>query len=142
MTARILQIWLLRLAGITEMFAFGAVVMPRSWMEAAHEWLGMGAMPSGAVVDFLTRQASYVYAMHGVSLLLLATDVRRYRPLIVFNGVSFVIAGPVFFAIDFLAGMPWYWTAGDTLGVLGFGVALLVLDAVGRRDDGDADSQP
>jgi len=41
---------------------------------------------------FMIRQASYVYGMHGASLWVLATDVRRFRPLIVFNGISFTLA--------------------------------------------------
>ena len=87
-----LQAWLLRLAGAFELLAFFAVVMPRSWMEASHAWLGMGAMADSAVLMFMIRQASYVYGMHGVSLWLLATDVVRFRPLIILNGVSFLLA--------------------------------------------------
>jgi hypothetical protein len=122
-----LQAWLLRLAGAFELPAFFAVVMPRSWMEGSHAWLGMGAMADSAVLMFMIRQASYVYGMHGVSLWLLATDVVRFRPLIILNGVSFLIAGPVFFLIDYTSGMPWWWTIGDSLGCGFFGAALLYL---------------
>ena len=37
------------------MLAFGAVVMPRAWMEASHEWLGLGMMPDGPVINFMIR---------------------------------------------------------------------------------------
>jgi hypothetical protein len=120
MNRRRLQSWLLRLAG--------AVVMPRSWMEASHEWLGMGEMPRGAVLMFMIRQASYVYGMHGVSLWVLASDVVRYRKLVLLNGVSFLLAAPVFFLIDHSAGMPLYWTVADSLGCGFFGAALLWLN--------------
>src|SRR5918995_3743304 len=93
---RRLQAWLLRLAGTVEILAFFAVVMPRSWMEASHSWLGMGAMPHGPLIMFMIRQASYAYGMHGVSLWLLAIDVRRYRLLVLFNAVAFLIAAVVF----------------------------------------------
>ena len=118
---------LLRVAGACELFAFFAVVMPRSWMEASHAWLGLGALPEGPVLMFMIRQASYTYGMHGVSLFLLATDVERFRPLVRLNGLSFLLAAPVFFFIDTTSGIPWWWTLVDTLGCGTFGAALLWL---------------
>lgn len=116
---------LLRLAGAFEILAFFAVVMPRSWMEIAHEWLGLGVMPHGPVLMFLIRQASYTYGMHGISLWILARDVKRLRPLIILNGVAYLLAAPVFAAIDHSAGMPVWWTIGDCIGCGVLGVALL-----------------
>lgn len=127
MDRKLMQAWLLRIAGLTEILAFIAVVMPRSWMEVSHEWLGMGPMPDGTLLMFMIRQASYAYGMHGVSLLILASDVTRFRRLIVFNGISFLLAGMVFFVIDYSVGMPWWWTIGDSASCFGIGVALLWL---------------
>jgi hypothetical protein len=131
--------WLLRLAGACELFAFFAVVMPRSWMEASHAWLGMGALPEGAVVMFMIRQASYTYGMHGISLFLLASDVVRFRPLVRLNGVSFLLAAPVFFLIDTTSGIPRWWTLVDTLGCGLFGAALLWLTRGAAVRQGTAD---
>lgn len=122
------QATLLRFMGSIEILAFIAVVMPRSWMETSHLWLGLGEMPDGPVINFMIRQASYVYGMHGVSLWILASDVVRFRPLVRFNGISFLLAAPIFFLIDYSAGIPLWWTVSDTLGCLFFGVALLWLD--------------
>ena len=122
-----LQAWLLRLVGAIEILAFASVVMPRSWMEASHEWLGMGAMPDGPILIFLIRQASYAYGMHGISLWIIASDVVRFRPLVIFTGVTFLIAGPVFFLIDYTSGVPLWWTIGDTVGCAFFGAGLLWL---------------
>jgi hypothetical protein len=130
-----LQAWLLRVAGAVEILAFGAVVMPRSWMEASHAWLGLGEMPQGAVLMFMIQQASYVYGMHGISLWVLASDVDRFRPLVVLNGISFLLAAPVFLIIDHTAGMPLYWTLLDAAGCGFFGATLLWLN---RADGGDA----
>jgi len=73
-----LQAWLLRVAGAVEILAFFAVVMPRSWMEVSHSWLGLGNMPGGPIIMFMIRQSSYTYGMHtsgcaffGAALLLL-----------------------------------------------------------------------
>ena len=127
-----IQSWLLRLVGSTEILAFIAVVMPRSWMEVSHAWLGLGEMPDGPIIMFMIRQASYAYGMHGVSLWILAYNVNRFRPIILFNGVSFLLAAPVFFLIDYHSGMPWPWTVVDTIGCGFFGAALLWLNRGGR----------
>lgn len=127
MKHQLLLIWLLRIAGTVEILAFFAVIMPRSWMEVAHEWLGLGEMPHGAVIMFMIRQASYVYGMHGVTLWVLSSDVIRFRPLIILNVISFLLATPVFFIIDYTAGMPLFWTLSDSFACGFFGVALLFL---------------
>ena len=120
-----IQKGVLRLAGAFEILAFIAVVMPRSWMEISHEWLGLGQMPHGPVLMFLIRQASYTYGMHGVYLWFLALDVNRFRPLIILNGIAYLLAAPVFAAIDYTTGMPLWWTIGDAVGCGGLGVVLL-----------------
>jgi len=127
MTSQRLLAWLLRLAGAFEVLAFFAVVMPRSWMEVSHAWLGMGEMGRGPLIMFMIRQASFTYGMHGVSLLVLASDVTRFRKLVILNGIGFLLAGPIFFLIDWTAGMPGWWTAGDALGCGGAGAAILLL---------------
>jgi hypothetical protein len=132
MDSRRLLAWLLRVTGAFEILAFIAVVMPRSWMEVSHEWLGMGVMPDAPLVMFMVRQASYVYGMHGVSLLVLASDVVKFRRLIILNGISFLLAGPVFFWIDWTSGMPWWWTLADPLSCAFTGASFLLL-ALRRR---------
>jgi hypothetical protein len=124
--------WLLRLVGALELLAFIAVIMPRSWMEISHAWLGLGVMPEGSVLMFLIRQASYAYGMHGVALWLIASDVKRFRPLVVLNGLSFLLAGPIFFIIDYTSGMPMWWAIGDGPSCALFGAAMLWLS----REDG------
>jgi hypothetical protein len=119
--------WLLRLVGFSEILAFIAVVMPRTWMETSHVWLGLGQMPEGSVLMFLIRQASYTYGLHGISLWVIATDVKRFRPLLILNGISFLLAGPVFFLIDYTAGTPMWWTLGDGPACGVFGAAILWL---------------
>ena len=130
-----LQSWLLRLAGTVEILAFVAVVMPRWQMEAAHRWLGLGTMAGGPLIMFMIRQASYTYGMHGVSLWVLASNVERFRPLVILNGIAYLLAAPVFFVIDYTAGMPLWWTLADTYGCASFGAALLLLSRESRRGE-------
>jgi hypothetical protein len=122
-----LLVWLLRLAGAVELLAFVAVVMPRSWMEISNAWLGLEAMPRGPLLMFMIRQASYTYGVHGLSLWLIATDVKHFHAFVVFNAIAFLVAAPVFFLIDLTSGMPWWWTMGDPVSCAGFGAALLLL---------------
>ena len=124
---------LLRVGGTVEIFAFVAVVMPRSWMEVSHAWLGLGELPGGPVIMYMIRQASYVYGMHAISLFWIASDVDRFRPLVILNGVGFLLAGPVFFVIEYTAGMPMWWTIADSLGCGLFGATVLWL-TFGKSD--------
>jgi hypothetical protein len=134
MNSRRLLAWLLRIAGGFELLAFFSVVMPRSWMEATHAWLGMGEMASGPLVMFMIRKASFTYGMHGVSLWVLASDVVRFRALVILNGIAYLLAGPIFFLIDWTAGMPWWWTVADALGCGLAGVAILALSLTTKSD--------
>jgi hypothetical protein len=142
MNPRRLQSWLLRLTGSFEILAFIAVIMPRSWMEMSHAWLGMGQMPDGPLIMFMIRQASYTYGMHGISLWVLASDVVRFRKLVILNGIAYLLAGPVFFLIDHSSGMPLWWTVSDSLGCGFFGAALLWLSFVSRRRSSSDEISP
>jgi hypothetical protein len=127
MTARGSLVWLLRIVGGITVLAYITVVMPRSWMEAGHAALGMGEMPPGPLLDYMIRQASYVYGASGVLLLIMSLDVVRFRPLIQFTGISFLLAAPIFAVIDHTAGMPWFWTLADGMGCAAFGGGVLWL---------------
>jgi hypothetical protein len=96
-------------------------------MEIAHVWLGLGELPTGPITMFMIRQASYTYGMHAISLFVIASNIERFRPFVILNGISFLVAAPVFFLIDQTSGMPWWWGLGDTFGCGAFGVALLWL---------------
>jgi hypothetical protein len=118
----------LRIVGVSGLFALVAVFMPFSWMAATHNWLGLEEMPTGPVVEYLARSASMFYAFFGSLFLVLASDLNRYRPLVRFLGLAFVLMGVVFLGIDLAAGMPWWWTAiegppGPPIGALIFFLA-------------------
>ena len=130
-----LTAWLLQMAGSVEMLAFGAVAMPRSWMETSHTWLGLGEMPSGPILMFMIRRTSFFYGLHGGLLWLLGSDVVRFRPLVIFTGVSYLLAGPVFFIIDRTSGMPDWWTVVDLVGCAFLGSALLWLNRAGFKPE-------
>jgi hypothetical protein len=132
---RRLQAWVLRLVGTVEMLAFGAVVLPRTWMEAGRGWLGLPELPPGAVFDSVMRQVSFTYGLHGVGMWLIASDVSRYRPLVILTAIGYLLAGPVFLLIDLTAGMPWFWMVGNGGSCLLIGVLLLGLLGAERAGD-------
>jgi hypothetical protein len=89
-------------------------------MGATHGWLGLGAMPDGPV------------------LWIMASDVVRYRPIVIFTGIAYVVAGPVFFLIDWMSGTPWLWTIFDSASCFALGAVILALDWRAQRSVGVA----
>jgi hypothetical protein len=123
---------LLRLEGAIEMLAFLAVVMPTAWMAAIHRWLGLGEFPAARLLDYMIRSVSLLYGMHGVLVWILASDVRRFRPIIIYAAVTYLLGGLAFLGIDLTAGMPGWWTVGEAGSVIWLGLLLVWL----LRDDG------
>jgi hypothetical protein len=107
--------------------ALPAVAMPSAWMATIHEWLGMGPMAAGPLVEYLTRSLSLLYGLTAPVLLALAADVRRYLPLIRVLGWVHVVGAGALFTLDVLCGMPLWWVVVEGPIVAGLGVGLLVL---------------
>lgn len=112
--ARRLLAWLLYVMGGVMSAAFLAVVMPTSLMATIADWLGVGPLHRSPLTEYLTRSLSAIYGVFGLLHLYLARDVVRYLDLIVVFGWLTVLAGVIVTAIDFVAGMPlfWSWTEG------------------------------
>jgi hypothetical protein len=129
---RILQI-VLRIGGITMLTAFFAIFLPVRWMATTHEWLGLGAFPEAPIVDYLARSASLLYAWHGGMLLVISTDVRRFRPLLRYIAITTVVCGLLLVGIDLHAGLPSYWTLWEGPPIALIGLVLIAL--VGRVEN-------
>jgi hypothetical protein len=125
-TERVLTV-LLRLCGAMLLLAVFAIPLPREWMAAIHEWLGLGRYPEGPLIDYLARSISGLYAIHGGLLFLCAADIRRYRPVIQYCVIVGLLFGATMLAIDLHAGMPMFWTACEGPFVVIFSAAVLVM---------------
>lgn len=101
---------LLRLMGLLLLTALFAVFMPPGWMAAIHAWVGLGALPDAAIVAYLTRSESALYAVLGALMLYLSFDVRRYLPLIRFLALIRMAFGVGLLVLDVTIGMPPLWT--------------------------------
>ena len=130
---------LLRVSGGVMLLALFAIVLPTEWMAATHWWLGLGEFPASPLVDYLTRSASALYAINGGLLVLLARDLRRFAPVVVYLAVTGLAFGVVMIGVDFAAGMPRYWSVGEGPLVLVLSAVILWL-ARGIRRDADSAS--
>jgi len=129
-----LLVWLLRLFGVVTMLAIFAVFLPVEWMARTHAWLGLGEYPDVPLTDYLTRSLSAMYAIHAGMLLVVATDVRRYRAIVVYFGWLLIGCGVLFVGIDLHAGMPHWWTWAEGPPVFVSGIAVLYLVGKIPRD--------
>jgi hypothetical protein len=104
---------LLRLAGVLLLTAVIPAVMPFAWMKDIHRALGMGELPEGPIMGYLTRSLSAMYAMHGALVFFVSLNVRRYLPVVKFLAVLGVIFGTGMLVLDVMVGMPPSWIAGE-----------------------------
>jgi hypothetical protein len=125
---------LLYVSGGVMLLAVLAIFLPTEWMAATHRWLGLGEFPASPLVDYLTRSASALYAIYGGLLVLLARDLRRFAPVIVYLAVTGLAFGVVMIGVDFTAGMPRYWSISEGPLVLVLSGVILWLARGIRRD--------
>lgn len=102
--------WMLRLVGGMLVCALIPMLFPLSWMSSINDLLGLSSFHTSPLVSYLTRSVSALYAMHGALAILLSTDLKRYQPIIVGYFGFDAIFGLIVTAIDWEAGLPWYWT--------------------------------
>jgi hypothetical protein len=114
-------------AGVLTLLAFPAVFLPPAMMDKFHRDLGLGPLPEGPIVFYLARSLSFFYAAFGSLTLLLATDVKRYAPLVTWWGIAAIVLGIVLAGIDLTAGMPISWMLGEVVFTICAGVAVLLL---------------
>ena len=122
-----LLIWLLRIGGIFLILAWPTVIMPTSWQAAGHEMLGLGPFPASPLMDYLTRTIAVLYGTRGMVYWLLASDIRRFEPLIKFFAVMDIVAGICFLGIGIHATLPAFWWAFEGPSLVGFGAIILWL---------------
>jgi len=117
----------LRVIGTTSLLAVIAVVMPYSWMNAIHQWLGMGQLPPEPVVGYLARSTSGFYALLGGLFWVASFDLNRHRIVLCYLGIVIVIFGAALFVVDLLEEMPLYWSLTEGPINIVFGIVILVL---------------
>jgi|SRR5262245_43571423 len=128
--------WLLRVIGGVELCAIPFLLFPFSWMNHVHDHiLGLGPLPQAPIVEYMARNLSALYAVHGAVIVRLSFDVPRFRPMIRFLGWLHIVFGATVFVIDFAAGLPWWWVAGEGTGIAAGGLLVVMLTQHATRRD-------
>ena len=119
--------WGVRLIGCAALTAVAFIVCPMDWMAWIHERLGLGTMPTGPIVAYLTRSLSAMYAAFGALLVYLSTDVRRHGQTIGYLGWVVMAFGGALLGIDLQAGLPAHWWAVEGPMTIAMGAAAVAL---------------
>ena len=128
MRLRLLKI-VLRIGGAVTAGAFLTIFQPVDWMASNHEALGLGTFPRAPIVDYLARSIALLYGFHGVLMLIVATDPIRYRPIVTYIAVMDVVFGVAIAAIDYHAGLPLWWTVGESTSIFVTGIVIAILNS-------------
>ncbi len=115
---------LLQLVGAAALLAFAAAVMPSRWIVEASEWLGFDPFPDSPLTFYLARNLSLLYGFVGALLILVSLDLDRYRPLIWYIAVGTISFGILQAIVDIQSGLPWWWTAGESVSTFLGGVLI------------------
>src|SRR5258708_21026258 len=114
-TAERWLVLLLRLVGGVWLIALVPLLMPRSWIEAGHAWLDLGAFPAAPIAEYLARSVSSLSAFYGGLLVALSLDVRRYAPLIRYQAGAIMTLSACGVVVGKSAGKP-PWVVGGGAG--------------------------
>jgi hypothetical protein len=101
--------WVLRILAIILMTAIVPAVMPSAWMEEIPIRLGMGELPRGPMIGYLTHSLSAMYTLHGAVVFVVSLDVRRYLPVVKCLAVLAILFGMGMIVLDVVVGMPMFW---------------------------------
>jgi hypothetical protein len=90
--------------------------------------LGFDPFPESPLTFYLARHLSLLYGFVGVLLWMAASDFDRYRPLIRRLGRLTIVFGVMQAIIDAVAGLPVWWTLGESLSTVAGGVLLVWME--------------
>ena len=117
-----LLIRFLRFIGRAALLAFGAAVMPEAWMIAIAKELQIDPFPSAPLTFYLARNLSLLYGYVGALMIVMSLDLPRYRPLVWYAAIGTISFGLLQLVVDSMAGLPAWWTLGESLSTLFGGV--------------------
>ncbi len=127
--------WLIRLNAAVLLLALVPMVFPTDVMADMHERFGLGTFPRDRLTEYLTRSAAACYALHGGVVLMLASDVRKYRQLIDRMYLLHLAFALTILGIDLFAGMPLWWTVAEGGTIASVAVVVLRVNQRAKADD-------
>ena len=108
----------LRIVGGISLLAFAAAVMPEHWMVEVAQALGFEPFPHSPLTFYLARNLSLLYGFVGAFLLAVSVDLNRYRKLIHYAALGTILFGCLQWVVDTQAGLPAWWTWGESMSTL------------------------
>jgi len=126
---------ILRISAVLLLTAIIPAVMPFAWMGEIHGRLGMGELPGGPMVGYLTRSLSAMYALHGALVFFVSLDVRRFLPVVKCLAVLGILFGAGTIVLDVVVGMPRFWVLCEGPFIIALGSILLGLAGCIQEDD-------
>ncbi len=117
----------LRVIGAAALLALPCALMPFTWMDQIHRGLGMGQLPAGPIVGYLARSTSLFYALIGGLFWVLSFDLYRHRTVLCYLGTALILFGLLLSGVDFLEGMPLWWSLAEGPFNIVFGGIILSL---------------
>ncbi len=104
---------LLRIIAIFMVFDGVAFFLPERWINSLLAWCVLEPMPHAVFLSYLLQGAGYMQIAIGAYIWVIASDVIRYRPLVITTIAIFLVGAPVFYAIDTAIGLPQWWRIMD-----------------------------
>ena len=120
---------LLRILGGICVLAVVPLFVPRTWLDAGHRFVGLGAFPTAPIAEYLASSVCALCTFYGGLLLVLASDVPRFIRVITYQAVAIMILSAFGIFAGVRAGLPAYLVVADALGCWIFLVPILVLAA-------------
>ncbi len=125
---------ILRLSGLLLVTAFIAVFIPYETMAKIHRQIGLGNFPQLPILDYLARSVSFFYGIHGVIVLYISFDLKRYLQFLKLLCYLGFVFGIVLFIIDIKAPMPASWTFSEGPLVVSLNLVVYVLVLMLERE--------
>lgn len=117
---------LLRFLAICWVLSGLAFCLPLTWINSFLGQVGMDPVPVALLMNYVLRGAGLMQVALGALIWVVATDVVRYRPIVVTIIAVHLAAAPTFFLMDSMIGMPFWWRVMDLMcGVLSGGIPLI-----------------
>jgi len=120
----------LRVIGAVTMVAFAAAVMPQTWIIGFAQWLGFDPFPDAPLTHYLARNLSLIYGFVGALVWWIGSRLDQYRSLVSPLAWAVVAFGVGRAVVDTQAGMPLWWTAGESISSIVGGLTIVWFDRV------------
>jgi hypothetical protein len=120
-------IYLLRIVGFGSLTAIIFVFCPLNWMDSIHQMLGFGPFPAAAMIEYLARTESALYAFLGMIFCFISFDLPRYQSLIRFMAWIIIPLSIAVTVLDIKLSFPLLWIIAEGPFTLLLGIILLIL---------------